>query len=105
MRSTPVRQAVLLVAVVALVNLASLGVAWLTQRANTLQDLRADLDREMASFEISASPSALRTLVEARARVTELLAALPAAVSLEARCDAFDWLLPGEAGELRQDMR
>lgn len=71
MRSTPVRQAVLLVAVVALVNLASLGVAWLTQRANTLQDLRADLDREMASFEISASPSALRTLVEARARVTD----------------------------------
>ncbi|MEC7762530.1 MAG: HAMP domain-containing sensor histidine kinase [Pseudomonadota bacterium] len=71
MRSTPVRQAVLLVAVVALVNVGSLGVAWLTQKATTLTDLRADLDRDMASFDISASPSALRTLVEARARVTD----------------------------------
>ena len=71
MRSTPVRQAVLLVAVVALVNVASLGVAWLTQKAATLTVLRGDLDRDMASFDISASPSALRTLVEARARVTD----------------------------------
>ncbi|MAM59903.1 HAMP domain-containing sensor histidine kinase [Maritimibacter sp. UBA3975] len=70
-RSAPVRQAVLLVTVVALVNLASLGVAWLTLRANTLDELNADLARDMASLDISASPGALRTLVAARARVTD----------------------------------
>ncbi|MZR14926.1 HAMP domain-containing protein [Maritimibacter sp. DP07] len=70
-RSTPVRQAVLLVAVVALVNLASLGVAWLTQRAATVESLRAELRQDVASFDISASPSALRTLVSARARVVD----------------------------------
>lgn len=70
-RSTPVRQAVLLVTVVAVVNLASLGVAWVTLRADTYATLRADLDRDMASFDISASPGALRTLVSARARVSD----------------------------------
>jgi signal transduction histidine kinase len=70
-RSTPVRQAVLLVTVVALVNLASLGVAWLTLRGNTLDELQSDLARDMASLDIAASPGALRTLVAARARVTD----------------------------------
>lgn len=70
-RATPVRQAVLLVAVVAVVNLASLGGAWLKLRADAEATLRAELDRDMSSLDISASPAALRTLVDARARVSD----------------------------------
>ncbi len=71
LQSTPVRQAVLIVIVVAIVNLVSLGAAWLTLRANALDTLQGDLARDMASFDVSASPGALRTLVDARARVTD----------------------------------
>lgn len=70
-RSTPVRQAVALIAVVALVNLSSLGLVWLKLRADTISQLQADLARDVASFDITAPPAVLATLVEARARVTD----------------------------------
>ncbi|MBV7378921.1 HAMP domain-containing sensor histidine kinase [Maritimibacter dapengensis] len=71
MRSTPLRQTVLIVIVVAVVNLASLGAAWVTLRGNAEDTLKNDLSRDMASLDVSASPGALRTLVQARARVTD----------------------------------
>lgn len=70
-RSTPIRQTVLLIIVVAVVNLVSLGVAWITLRQDAAATLSEELSRDMASFDVSASPGALRTLVSARARVTD----------------------------------
>lgn len=71
MRSTPLRQTVLIVIVVAVVNLASLGAAWVTLRADAEDTLQSDLARDISSLDVSASPGALRTLVQARARVTD----------------------------------
>jgi len=70
-RSTPVRQALVLVAVVALANLMSLGGAYLTLRADLVRAIRADLAGDLASFEISATPAALSAIVQARARATD----------------------------------
>ncbi|PTW51269.1 HAMP domain-containing sensor histidine kinase [Rhodovulum kholense] len=71
MRSTPVRQALALVAVVALANLLSLGGAYLTLRADLARSIRADLDAELASFDLSATPAALSAIVRARARAAD----------------------------------
>ncbi|ARC89557.1 HAMP domain-containing sensor histidine kinase [Rhodovulum sp. MB263] len=71
LRSTPVRQALALVAVVALANLLSLGGAYLTLRADLVRAIRADLAGDLASFEISATPAALSAIVQARARATD----------------------------------
>lgn len=71
LRSTPVRQALLLVLAVALLILTSLGAAYLKMRSDTLQSIQNDLRQEMASFDVSATPGALATLVRARARVTD----------------------------------
>lgn len=71
MRSTPIRQALLLVAAVAVVNLLTLGGAWLKMRGDLVQSIRSDLSRELASFDVSATPGALATLVTARAGVTD----------------------------------
>ncbi|MBV7410381.1 HAMP domain-containing sensor histidine kinase [Maritimibacter sp. DP1N21-5] len=71
LRSTPVRQAMILVAVVALVNLLSLGGAWLKLRADTVAEIKDGVSQDLASFDVAATPSALRTLVAARARVTD----------------------------------
>ncbi|RBO51615.1 sensor histidine kinase [Rhodovulum sp. BSW8] len=71
LRSTPVRQALALVAVVALANLLSLGGAYLTLRADLARSIRADLDAELASFDLSATPAALSAIVRARARAAD----------------------------------
>lgn len=70
-RSTPVRQALILVAVVALVNLASLGGTWLTMRADLSARIEAEVTREISGFDVAATPGALATLVAARARVSD----------------------------------
>ena len=70
-RSAPVRQALILVAVVAAVNLASLGATWLTMRADLSAGIRAEVTREIAGFDVSATPGALATLVAARARASD----------------------------------
>lgn len=71
LRSTPVRQAMILVGVVVLVNLVSLGGAWLKLRADTVAEIKDGVAQDLASFDVAATPSALRTLVAARARVTD----------------------------------
>ncbi|WP_161594653.1 sensor histidine kinase [Marimonas lutisalis] len=70
-RSTPVRQALLLVLVVALLTLTSLGAAYLKMRSDTARAIHNDLRQELAAFDVSATPGALATLVAARARVTD----------------------------------
>ena len=70
-RSTPVRIALLLVLLFAAVNLVTLGGAYLTLKAQAEASIRADLSAEMAGLDISATPGALRTLVEARARAAD----------------------------------
>ena len=70
-RSTPVRQAIVLVAVVALVNLASLGGAFLKMRADLSGAIHEEVLREIESFDVAATPGALATLVGARARATD----------------------------------
>lgn len=65
--STPVRQAVGIVAVVAIVNLVTLGLAWVGLRASTEQDLRANLAQNLASLQVAGSPRALEILVAAAA--------------------------------------
>jgi signal transduction histidine kinase len=70
-RSTPVRQALLLVLVVALLTLVSLGAAYLKMRSDAALSIENDLRQELAGFDVSATPGALATLVRARARVTD----------------------------------
>jgi signal transduction histidine kinase len=71
LRSTPVRQALLLVAVVAAVNLVSLGGAYLKLRADLVQSIRTDIEEELSGFDLSATPRALSAIVEAKARATD----------------------------------
>lgn len=69
--SAPLRQALLLVIVVAVVNLATLGGAWLKMRADLSAELAQQLAQEMAGMDISATAPAMATLVEARARASD----------------------------------
>jgi len=71
LRSTPVRQALLLVAVVATANLISLGGAYLKLRADLTQAIRTDIEEELSGFDLSATPRALSAIVEAKARATD----------------------------------
>lgn len=69
--STPVRQALTLVAVFAVVNLLTLGVAYLTLQNALLERIEERVTEEFAGFDIAATPGALATLVNARARATD----------------------------------
>ncbi|MHA6325115.1 HAMP domain-containing sensor histidine kinase [Roseivivax sp. CAU 1753] len=70
-RSTPVRIALWLVLVFAAVNLVTLGGAYLTLKAQAEASIRTDLVAEMAGLDITATPNALRTLVQARASAAD----------------------------------
>lgn len=70
-RSTPVRQALTLVAVFATVNLLTTGAAYLTLRAALLQRIETRVAEEFAGMDFTATPGALATLVAARARATD----------------------------------
>lgn len=65
--STPMRQAIGLVAVFAVVNLLTLGIAYLSLRNSVEDGMRANLAQHMAGFQVAASPSALEILVAAEA--------------------------------------
>ncbi|MDQ2095720.1 HAMP domain-containing sensor histidine kinase [Rhodalgimonas zhirmunskyi] len=70
-RSTPMRQAVLLVIAVAVVMAATLGGAFLKMRADLRADIAHAVRLEMAGLDIAATPGALATLVAARARASD----------------------------------
>ncbi|SIS97321.1 Signal transduction histidine kinase [Roseivivax lentus] len=70
-RSTPVRIALWLVLVFASVNLVTLGGAYVTLKAQAEAAIRADLTAEIAGLDITATPNALRRLVEVRARASD----------------------------------
>ncbi|MFD2854506.1 sensor histidine kinase [Seohaeicola zhoushanensis] len=61
------RQAVGIVAVVAVVNLVTLGLAYLGLRAATEEALRANLAQNVAGFQVAVTPRALEILVAAEA--------------------------------------
>ena len=71
LRSTPVRQALVIVAVVAAVNLLSLGGAYLKLRADLGETIRSELHQEIAGFDVAATPGALAALVAAKARAAD----------------------------------
>lgn len=70
-RSTPVRQALTLVALFAVVTLLTLGAGYLTLRAALIQRIETRLTEEFAGLDVAATPGALATLVAARARATD----------------------------------
>jgi signal transduction histidine kinase len=65
--STPMRQAIGLVALVAVVNLVTLGLAYVSLHRALEGGLRANLVQHMAGFNVAASPKALEILVTAEA--------------------------------------
>ncbi|SMX38627.1 sensor histidine kinase [Maliponia aquimaris] len=69
--STPMRQAVGIVAVVGVINLVSLGVAYLGLRSAVEEGMRANLAQHMAGFQVTASPMALEILVSAEANAAD----------------------------------
>ncbi|MDI3337466.1 HAMP domain-containing sensor histidine kinase [Defluviimonas aestuarii] len=69
--STPMRQAIGLVAVVAVVNLVTLGLAYLSLRSATEEAMRANLIQHLAGFQVAASSSALEILVAAEANAAD----------------------------------
>lgn len=69
--STPMRQAIGIVAVVGVINLVTLGVAYLGLR-NAIEDgMRSILAQHMAGFQVTASPTALEILVAAEANAAD----------------------------------
>ena len=76
-RSTPLRLAVGLVLLFALVSLASFGGSYLVIRNNLEASIRSDLAQEMAGFRAAPSAGALAQLVGAEASVTDPAAPHP----------------------------
>jgi signal transduction histidine kinase len=68
--SAVIRQTLILIAVFLMVDIASLGVAYLKLRADLRGELQDLLNDEVASFEVSATPRAMAAIVGARARVS-----------------------------------
>ena len=67
LRSSPVRLAVGLVILFSVVNLLSLGLAWLKIRSNVEAQIAANLEQQIAGFRVTRDPRTLATLVEAEA--------------------------------------
>lgn len=67
-RSTPVRLALVLVAVFSLANLLTLGGAYLKLRTDLLDTIETRVTEEIAGLDVSATPGALATLVRAGPR-------------------------------------
>ncbi|MCB2128522.1 MAG: HAMP domain-containing histidine kinase [Rhodobacteraceae bacterium] len=65
--STPVRQAMGLVAVFTVVSLVTLALAYVAARRNIESGIRANLAQHMAGFDVTASPRTLEVLVAAEA--------------------------------------
>ncbi len=69
--STPVRLSLALVALFALVSLASLTITYYVIRTPLEQSLRDTLNQEMAGFRVVPSASALASLVRSQSQVTQ----------------------------------
>lgn len=67
LRSSPVRLAFGLVILFSVVNLLSLGLAWLKIRSNVEAQIAANLDQQIAGFRVTRDPHTLAALVEAEA--------------------------------------
>ncbi len=70
-RSTPLRLALALVALFALVSLLSLWASYIVSQRSFLQTMRADLTQDMAGFRAAPTSLALARLVEAEAEATD----------------------------------
>lgn len=71
LRSTPLRLALGLVMLFALVSTLAFGASYLVVRNNLEATMRADLAQEMAGFRAAPSAGALASLVQAEAQVTD----------------------------------
>ena len=69
--STPVRQAMALVAVFAVVNLVTLGLAYVGLRNAAERAMHANLVQLMAGFEVAASPAAAEVMAMAAAEAAD----------------------------------
>jgi signal transduction histidine kinase len=69
--STPVRQAMGLVAVFTVVSLVTLALAYVAARRNIESGIRANLAQHMAGFDVTASPRTLEVLVAAESDVAD----------------------------------
>ncbi|KNG94606.1 sensor histidine kinase [Pseudaestuariivita atlantica] len=69
--SAPMRHTLLLLAVFIAIDVLSLGAAYLKLRADVARELAAELRREAAGLDLTATPNALSTIVAARARVSD----------------------------------
>ena len=101
--STPMRQAIGLVAVVAVVNLVTLGLAYLNLRGGVEDALRANLDQHMAGFQVAASPTALEILVAAEAEAADPAQRVFVYIAPDGRVTGnADALLTGDGVEIRR---
>ena len=71
LRSTPVRLAIFLVALFALVSLASFGGTYLVIRNSLYAGMRADLEQQMAGFAAAPSSAALAAIIANQGAVTD----------------------------------
>ena len=69
--STPVRQALTLLAMVFIILLATLAIAYATLRASAETAIHANLEQRAAGFQVAASPEAMQVLVGAEARAVD----------------------------------
>lgn len=69
--SSPVRLALGLVVVFAIVNLLSLGLAFVQLRSNLEDRITANLDQQIAGFRVTDDPRSLAALVEAEAAAVD----------------------------------
>ncbi len=101
--STPVRQAIGLVAVFAIVNLVTLGLAYVSLRNAAERTMQANLAQLMAGFEVAASPRAAEVMVTAAADAVDPAHRVFAYIAPDGRVtgNADARLTPGGA-EIRQ---
>ena len=71
LHSTPLRLAVALVVLFAIVSLASLGASYLVIRDSLNQTMESDLRQELAGFQAAPSAGAVAQLINAEAAVTD----------------------------------
>jgi signal transduction histidine kinase len=71
LRSAPLRLTLLLLAVFVAVDLASLAGVYAKLRADLVTDMRKQLQSEVESFDLTATPRALAAIVGARARAID----------------------------------
>lgn len=71
LRSTPLRQALMLTALFAVINVAALGASYAKMRQDRLQELQTHLTREADELEVSATPRAMAAIVAAKAEAAD----------------------------------